>query len=98
VVFCSRTAFIQHKPVFDEVGSVEHYILYGDQAQDGAILFKDFLTETVALEDFEPVPVNGWEDTAFIVYSSGTTGLPKGQGTPVGSYDHNGTDQVSQPG
>ncbi|KAF9411847.1 hypothetical protein HW555_009452 [Spodoptera exigua] len=78
VVFCSQTAFKQHKPVFDEVGSVEHYILYGDQAQDGAILFKDFLTETAALEDFEPVPVNGWEDTAFIVYSSGTTGLPKG--------------------
>uniref|UniRef100_A0A2H1V0C4 SFRICE_006857 n=1 Tax=Spodoptera frugiperda TaxID=7108 RepID=A0A2H1V0C4_SPOFR len=78
VVFYSLSAFKEHKAVFDEVGSVQHYILYGDQGLDGAILFKDFLVKTVALEDFEPVPVNGWEDTAFIVYSSGTTGLPKG--------------------
>uniref|UniRef100_A0A2A4K7K9 Luciferin 4-monooxygenase n=1 Tax=Heliothis virescens TaxID=7102 RepID=A0A2A4K7K9_HELVI len=77
-MFCSLNAYKTHKAVFDEVGSIEHYILYGDREEPGAILFKDFLTETCQLEDFQPVPVNGWEDVAFIVYSSGTTGLPKG--------------------
>ncbi|XP_063899086.1 luciferin 4-monooxygenase [Helicoverpa armigera] len=78
VMFCSRNAYKTHKAVFEEVGSIEHYILYGDEEEPGTLLFKDFLTETCKLEDFEPVPVNGWEDVAFIVYSSGTTGLPKG--------------------
>ncbi|XP_050559824.1 uncharacterized protein LOC126912298 isoform X5 [Spodoptera frugiperda] len=68
VVFCSLSAFKEHKAVFDEVGSVQHYILYGDQGQEGAILFKDFLVKSVALEDFEPVPVNGYK--GLVIYTS----------------------------
>ena len=77
-MFCSLSAYETHKATFEEVGSIQHYIIFGDEGSDGAVLFKDFLTETTTLENFLPVPVNGWEDVAFIIYSSGTTGLPKG--------------------
>ncbi|XP_059062588.1 uncharacterized protein LOC131855351 [Achroia grisella] len=36
------------------------------------------LIRNVKYEEFQPVDVNGHEDVLFILYSSGTTGLPKG--------------------
>ncbi|KAJ8705439.1 hypothetical protein PYW08_012485 [Mythimna loreyi] len=78
VMFCSLLAYQTHRATFEEVGTIEYYVIYDDEEADGAILFKDFLTETTSFEDFQPVPVNGWEDVAFVVFTSGTTGLPKG--------------------
>lgn len=89
VMFCSQTAFEIHKAAFDTVGCIEKYIVYDETTPEkatklkllvekhGGILYKDFLTETADLKDFVPVPVDGWKDYIFIVFSSGTTGLSK---------------------
>ncbi|RVE49753.1 hypothetical protein evm_005623 [Chilo suppressalis] len=42
------------------------------------VIVNDRLTRNVRYDEFEPVDVKGQIDTALILYSSGTTGLPKG--------------------
>ncbi|XP_075989541.1 luciferin 4-monooxygenase-like isoform X2 [Anticarsia gemmatalis] len=78
VMFCSLPAYETHKATFKSASTIENYILYDGPEQNGVLLFGEFLTETAKLEEFQPVPVNGWEDHAFMVFSSGTTGLSKG--------------------
>ncbi|KAJ0170074.1 hypothetical protein K1T71_014680 [Dendrolimus kikuchii] len=78
VMFCSPDAYNAHKKAFDSVGCVQIYIIYGDEKKEGAILFKDLVDQTASVEDFLPTPVDGWNDLLFILFSSGTTGLPKG--------------------
>ncbi|KOB64383.1 Luciferin 4-monooxygenase [Operophtera brumata] len=77
-MFCSPTAFDLHKTSFNTVGCIDEYIVYGDEAKQGGILFKNFLTEHSDVKDFLPVPVEGWKNSLMIMFSSGTTGLAKG--------------------
>ncbi len=55
--------------------AVEGLIVIGDRPQGGEIPFERFI-ESAA--DAEPDAAVGYDDTAFIMYTSGTTGKPKG--------------------
>ncbi|KAG6465865.1 hypothetical protein O3G_MSEX015450 [Manduca sexta] len=78
VMFCSAHGYDDHKATFEKAGSIETYILYDTERRDGTISFNQFLTKTATYEEFFPTPVDGWVDRHSIIFSSGTTGLPKG--------------------
>lgn len=57
---------------------VEKIILFGEYDVVPAIFYNDLMKKQVNINDFTLVDVNGKEDTAAVMCSSGTTGLPKG--------------------
>ncbi|CAG5052931.1 unnamed protein product [Parnassius apollo] len=85
-LFCSMQSYKTHETIFKTLDFIKYIILFGDERLDDTILFKDLATaginsiisKNVNLEEFQGVEVEGQSDTAFIMYSSGTTGLPKG--------------------
>ncbi|XP_013136654.1 PREDICTED: 4-coumarate--CoA ligase 1-like [Papilio polytes] len=85
-LFCSKQAYDIHRAIFMSLDYVEKIILFGEERIDGALLYNDLATispnsmlkENVKYEEFEVVDVQGQTDTVFMMYSSGTTGLPKG--------------------
>ncbi|MEO7937844.1 MAG: AMP-binding protein [Burkholderiaceae bacterium] len=56
--------------------AVEQFIYIGDQPQAGEVPFQDFVAR--ASSDEPQVENIGGQDTALIMYTSGTTGRPKG--------------------
>ncbi|KPI96571.1 Luciferin 4-monooxygenase [Papilio xuthus] len=86
ILFCSKQAYDNHEAIFKSLVYIEKIILFGDERVEGTLLYEDLATitpnsmlkENVNYEDFEVVDVQGQIDTAFLMYSSGTTGLPKG--------------------
>ncbi|CAH2062223.1 unnamed protein product, partial [Iphiclides podalirius] len=80
VLFCSPSAYEVHRETIKSIDSLRKVIIFegGEREWDDAVEFSQFLTETAPVEDFQPIDVEGWSDVAIILYSSGTTGLPKG--------------------
>ncbi|XP_050359869.1 uncharacterized protein LOC126779774 [Nymphalis io] len=67
----------ENKEIIKSDTDIEKTIVF-DEPVEGAIHFKDFLSQHASVEDFEATPVNGCEDLAIILFTSGTTGMPKG--------------------
>ena len=54
---------------------IEHWIQAGGESAEGVVGYDDWLA---AQSDAEPAPIGTGDDLMFIMYTSGTTGLPKG--------------------
>ncbi|CAH2229305.1 jg17054 [Pararge aegeria aegeria] len=93
-IFLSPLAYKTHAKIYKALPYLKKIIIFGDDRLPNTILYKDIalpnnggvndkkegyrLTENIKYEDFTPADVDTNNDTLFILYSSGTTGLPKG--------------------
>lgn len=85
-LICSKQAYQLHETDFKSLECIKEIIFFEEERPKGALYYKDLaivsltsiLTENVKIEEFLAVEVDGGTETAFIMYSSGTTGLPKG--------------------
>ncbi|XP_063631502.1 uncharacterized protein LOC134802749 [Cydia splendana] len=76
-IICSEAAFKTHEKTFKSLRHIKKIIVYGDNPKE--VSYNDLIYKNnVIFDDFVATDVNGQEDLAFILYSSGTTGLPKG--------------------
>lgn len=77
--FCSKTALQRHSQGLESLDFVKVVVQFDDApAPDGVQLLQSLLEPDVDVDSFEAADVRGAEDAALILYSSGTTGLPKG--------------------
>ncbi|CAH2100723.1 unnamed protein product [Euphydryas editha] len=77
ILFFSPSGYNKHKESVKSLTFIEKIIIFGESVEK-TIGFKDFLSRHASIEDFETTPVNGSEDIALILFSSGTTGVSKG--------------------
>lgn len=90
-LFCSPLTYKMHANIYKTISYLKTIIIYGDESPKNTILYKDLaipsnertnkpykIKENVDYAQFQPIEVDGQIDKLFILYSSGTTGLPKG--------------------
>lgn len=79
-IFGSQIALSIHLDTLKAHPSIQKIIqLDGDTPEDsGVLLLSKVAVARSDVRSYEPAHVEGHLDTAFILYSSGTTGLPKG--------------------
>ncbi|KAM3955980.1 luciferin 4-monooxygenase-like, partial [Aphomia sociella] len=93
-IFCSQFFYKNHAKTLKQFPYIKQVILFGDERPEKVLLFKDLaipgnscnsnivdnnrLTRNVTFEEFLAADVVGQTDVLLILYSSGTTGLPKG--------------------
>ncbi|CAH0594280.1 unnamed protein product [Chrysodeixis includens] len=78
IIFSSEIGLKKNIESIKSVSSIEKIIqINGKLVASGIIEYKNVGVHINPVE-FEPEDVQGWTDVAYILYSSGTTGLPKG--------------------
>ncbi|XP_050358862.1 uncharacterized protein LOC126779080 [Nymphalis io] len=80
MIFCSQLAYKIHEKTLRSLSYMEKIILFGTDRPPYTLLYNDLAKDNrnLTLENFQTADVIGQTDTAVILYSSGTTGLPKG--------------------
>ncbi|XP_068621822.1 luciferin 4-monooxygenase-like [Battus philenor] len=84
-LFCSKRAYETHGAIFKSLDYLDTIILYGEDRIENSLLYNDLaivsdrsiITKNVEYDEFVAIDVDGQNDTVFLMYSSGTTGLPK---------------------
>lgn len=80
-IFASKTSSRTLLNVKKNNKFIEEIIIFDDEKVPGTIKYSDFLSKyrnLSAIKNFKPTIVSLKEQVAFILCSSGTTGLPKG--------------------
>ncbi|CAK1583703.1 unnamed protein product [Parnassius mnemosyne] len=78
LLIASEEVLKQNFSIYKEVTYIKKFIqMNGKPIDNGIIAYKNVCAQVDAF-DFEPEEVQGATDTLFLLYSSGTTGLPKG--------------------
>nr|CAI5858418.1 unnamed protein product [Callosobruchus analis] len=84
VVFCSLRTVDKMLSILHEYPYVEHLVLFGDERRSHhpkVVMFNDIMgnaDKEELDETYKAVPLDPKETVATILYSSGTTGMPKG--------------------
>lgn len=77
-IFLSPSAYKEFYVTLKELNIVQKFFLFGISDDKDVTSFKDLVTKYTHFNDFVAKDFNGTDSTSIILYSSGTTGLPKG--------------------
>ncbi|GBP15531.1 Luciferin 4-monooxygenase [Eumeta japonica] len=74
----SPGAFKSSYEALRKLDFIKHYIIFGNETIKPAMMFEDLIAKNVNVHSFLAADVQGQSDGALVLYSSGTTGMPKG--------------------
>ncbi|XP_053614070.1 luciferin 4-monooxygenase-like isoform X2 [Plodia interpunctella] len=78
VIICSEKSATKNVQILKSLKYIVKIIQFDGSPVDKSVIPYSRVTEHVDEKYFEAEAVQGWSDVAYILYSSGTTGLPKG--------------------